>query len=98
MNACFALGNPLPIAYWPSCMNYPLFAPLHVSHWAPACRVSPPPPRTMVNIPKTKKAYCKGPECRRHTMHKVTQYKKGKDSSTAQGACAGGGRRAAAGA
>ena len=78
--------------------NYPLFAPLHVSHWAPACRVSPPPPRTMVNIPKTKKAYCKGPECRRHTMHKVTQYKKGKDSSTAQGACAGGGRRAAAGA
>ena len=52
----------------------------------------------MVNIPKTKKAYCKGPECRRHTMHKVTQYKKGKDSSTAQGACAGGGRRAAAGA
>merc|ERR1711934_749619 len=65
--------------------NYPLFAPLHMGHWAPACRVSPPPPRTMVNIPKTKKAYCKGPECRRHTMHKVTQYKKGKDSSTAQG-------------
>ena len=52
----------------------------------------------MVNIPKTKKAYCKGPECRRHTMHKVTQYKKGKDSISAQGAydqqrAAGGGGR-----
>lgn len=39
-----------------------------------------------VNVPKTKKAYCKGKECRKHTMHKVTQYKTGKASLYAQGA------------
>ncbi|CAN7077268.1 unnamed protein product [Brassica oleracea var. botrytis] len=40
---------------------------------------------TMVNIPKTKKTYCKNKECKKHTLHKVTQYKKGKDSLAAQG-------------
>ncbi|KAH0891850.1 hypothetical protein HID58_054279, partial [Brassica napus] len=39
----------------------------------------------MVNIPKTKKTYCKNKECKKHTLHKVTQYKKGKDSLAAQG-------------
>lgn len=39
----------------------------------------------MVNIPKTKKTYCKNKECKKHTTHKVTQYKKGKDSLAAQG-------------
>jgi large subunit ribosomal protein L44e len=39
----------------------------------------------MVNIPKTRKTYCKGKDCRKHTQHKVTQYKKGKDSLFAQG-------------
>ncbi|RDY13022.1 60S ribosomal protein L44, partial [Mucuna pruriens] len=39
----------------------------------------------MVNVPKTKKTYCKSKECRKHTLHKVTQYKKGKDSIAAQG-------------
>ncbi|CAN6213905.1 unnamed protein product, partial [Urochloa humidicola] len=39
----------------------------------------------MVNVPKTKKTYCKNKECRKHTLHKVTQYKKGKDSLSAQG-------------
>ncbi|CAN6203750.1 unnamed protein product, partial [Urochloa humidicola] len=29
--------------------------------------------------------YCKNKECRKHTLHKVTQYKKGKDSLSAQG-------------
>jgi large subunit ribosomal protein L44e len=38
-----------------------------------------------VNIPKTRKTYCKGKECRKHTMHKVTQYKAGKASLFAQG-------------
>ncbi|KAG5000555.1 hypothetical protein JHK87_021627 [Glycine soja] len=38
-----------------------------------------------VNVPKTKKTYCKSKECRKHTLHKVTQYKKGKDSIAAQG-------------
>ena len=38
-----------------------------------------------MNVPKTKKTYCKNKECRKHTLHKVTQYKKGKDSLSAQG-------------
>uniref|UniRef100_A0A0E0Q947 60S ribosomal protein L44 n=1 Tax=Oryza rufipogon TaxID=4529 RepID=A0A0E0Q947_ORYRU len=42
-------------------------------------------PMTHVNVPKTKKTYCKNKECRKHTLHKVTQYKKGKDSLSAQG-------------
>uniref|UniRef100_A0A7N0UZU6 60S ribosomal protein L44 n=1 Tax=Kalanchoe fedtschenkoi TaxID=63787 RepID=A0A7N0UZU6_KALFE len=40
----------------------------------------------MVNVPKTKKTYCKNKECRKQTLHKVTQYKKGKqDNLAAQG-------------
>ncbi|RAL44845.1 hypothetical protein DM860_003604 [Cuscuta australis] len=39
----------------------------------------------MVNVPKTKKTFCKSKECKKHTLHKVTQYKKGKDSLAAQG-------------
>lgn len=37
----------------------------------------------MVNIPKMMKTYC--PKLKKHTMHKVSQYKKGKDSTTVQG-------------
>lgn len=36
-------------------------------------------------MPKAKKAFCKGKECKKHTMHKVTQYKTGKASLFAQG-------------
>ncbi|KAG6386052.1 hypothetical protein SASPL_154938 [Salvia splendens] len=32
-----------------------------------------------------RKTYCKSKECKKHTLHKVTQYKKGKDSLAAQG-------------
>jgi ribosomal protein L44E len=39
----------------------------------------------MVNVPKTRKTYCKGRECHKHTLHKVTQYKAGKASAFAQG-------------
>merc|ERR1712203_136950 len=39
----------------------------------------------MVDIPKTKKAYCKGVKCKNHQTHKVTQYKTGKASLYAQG-------------
>jgi ribosomal protein L44E len=39
-----------------------------------------------VNIPKTKKSYCKGKQCKKHQVHKVTQYKTGKASLYAQGA------------
>ncbi|MCL4169634.1 UNVERIFIED_CONTAM: hypothetical protein GTU68_033437 [Idotea baltica] len=37
----------------------------------------------MVVIPKTRKTYC--PRCLVHTVHKVAQYKKGKESKAAQG-------------
>lgn len=40
---------------------------------------------SQVNVPKTKKTFCKSKECKKHTLHKVTQYKKGKDSLAAQG-------------
>ncbi|XP_009875241.1 PREDICTED: 60S ribosomal protein L36a-like, partial [Apaloderma vittatum] len=36
-----------------------------------------------VNVPKTRRTYCK--KCGKHQPHKVTQYKKGKDSLYAQG-------------
>merc|ERR1711881_437473 len=39
----------------------------------------------MVNVPKTRRTYCKGKDCRKHTQHKVTQYKAGKASLFAQG-------------
>nr|AHA44492.1 60S ribosomal-like protein [Pectinaria gouldii] len=39
----------------------------------------------MVNVPKNRKTFCKGKNCKKHTMHKVTQYKKGRDSTKAQG-------------
>ena len=54
----------------------------------PPCQSPPLAPQ--VNVPKTKKAFCKGKECRKHTMHKVTQYKTGKASLYAQGVRAAG--------
>ncbi|XP_048963244.1 60S ribosomal protein L36a isoform X1 [Canis lupus dingo] len=36
-----------------------------------------------VNVPKTRRTFCK--KCGKHQPHKVTQYKKGKDSLYAQG-------------
>jgi hypothetical protein len=39
----------------------------------------------MVNIPKARKTFCAGVKCRKHTLHKVTQYKQGKASLVAQG-------------
>lgn len=38
-----------------------------------------------VNVPKTKRAFCKDKNCKKHTVHKVTQYKTGKASLYAQG-------------
>ncbi|XP_040195359.1 60S ribosomal protein L36a-like [Rana temporaria] len=37
----------------------------------------------IVNVPETRRTYCK--KCGKHQPHKVTQYKKGKDSLYAQG-------------
>merc|ERR1712169_45350 len=39
----------------------------------------------MVNVPKTRRTYCKGRDCKKHMLHKVTQYKAGKASLFAQG-------------
>lgn len=38
----------------------------------------------IVNIPKTRMTYCKGKDCKKHTQHKVTQYKAGKVRSRQQ--------------
>lgn len=38
-----------------------------------------------VNVPKQRKTFCKGKNCKKHTLHKVTQYKKGRDSVHVQG-------------
>ena len=38
----------------------------------------------MVVIPKTRKTFCPG-KCSKHTLHKVTQYKKGKEKKSRQG-------------
>ncbi|XP_060558796.1 uncharacterized protein LOC132719073 [Ruditapes philippinarum] len=38
-----------------------------------------------VNVPKQRKTFCKGKKCKKHTLHKITQYKKGRDSLFAQG-------------
>merc|ERR1711948_77188 len=40
---------------------------------------------TMVNVPKSRRTFCKGKKCKKHTTHKVTQYKAGKASLYAQG-------------
>merc|ERR1712007_97475 len=39
----------------------------------------------MVNIPKQRRTYCSDKQCNKHTVHKVTQYKKGANSDLAQG-------------
>merc|ERR1712226_420355 len=39
----------------------------------------------MVNVPKKRRTFCPAKKCRKHTQHKVTQYKAGKGSSFAQG-------------
>merc|ERR1712072_553900 len=39
----------------------------------------------MVTVPKVKKTYCASEDCKKHTIHKVTQYKTGKASLYAQG-------------
>ncbi|PLB47076.1 60S ribosomal protein L44 [Aspergillus steynii IBT 23096] len=39
----------------------------------------------IVNVPKTRRTYCKSKDCHKHQQHKVTQYKAGKASLSAQG-------------
>merc|ERR1711908_63281 len=42
-------------------------------------------PINMVTCPKVKKTFCAAKDCKKHTIHKVTQYKTGKASLYAQG-------------
>ena len=39
----------------------------------------------MVNFPKQLKQYCPDKQCKSHKIHKVTQAKKGKESTMSQG-------------
>jgi large subunit ribosomal protein L44e len=39
----------------------------------------------MVNVPKKRRTFCASKKCRKHTVHKVSQYKSGKASGYAQG-------------
>jgi large subunit ribosomal protein L44e len=39
----------------------------------------------MVKVPKTRRTFCKGTLCRKHTLHKITQYKRSKERRTCQG-------------
>ena len=41
--------------------------------------------RTLLTLCRTRRTFCSGKACKKHTPHKVTQYKKGKDSLAAQG-------------
>jgi len=61
---------------------------IHISvRFPPAavCGVRTTLTASKVNVPKQRRTFCKGKKCRKHTLHKVTQYKKGKDSVFAQG-------------
>ena len=51
--------------------------------YAQALTIAPSLSTSQVNIPKAKKSFCK--KCKKHTPHKVTQYKTGKASLYAQG-------------
>ncbi|VDM30849.1 unnamed protein product [Hydatigera taeniaeformis] len=39
----------------------------------------------MVNVPKTRRTFCKSSKCKKHTLHKVSQYKAGKAGLYTQG-------------
>eukprot|EP01069_Polyplicarium_translucidae_P011484 Polyplicarium_translucidae@DN39_c0_g1_i1.p2 len=39
----------------------------------------------MVNVPKARRTFCPSKQCRKHQLHKVSQYKKGKESLLALG-------------
>ncbi|KAF1820609.1 uncharacterized protein K489DRAFT_433315 [Dissoconium aciculare CBS 342.82] len=62
--------------------------PMHASVKALEAKaegIASAPKDSEVNVPKTRRTYCKGRDCKKHTQHKVTQYKAGKASLFAQG-------------
>ena len=62
--------KPSPSAVDPCCPN------------APSSSIFLP---VQVTVPKVKKTFCAAKDCKKHTIHKVTQYKTGKASLYAQG-------------
>ncbi|KAE8393278.1 RNA ligase/cyclic nucleotide phosphodiesterase [Aspergillus alliaceus] len=58
---------------------------LRQKYWPQVNGAIPSKGEWIVNVPKTRRTYCKGKECKKHTQHKVTQYKAGKASLYAQG-------------
>ncbi|KAH3635426.1 hypothetical protein KXW67_006109 [Aspergillus fumigatus] len=58
---------------------------IQAKHWPGENRTVSAGAEWIVNVPKTRRTYCKSKECRKHTQHKVTQYKAGKASLFAQG-------------
>merc|ERR1712106_243358 len=50
-----------------------------------SCAFTQRVPAKMVNMPKTRRTHCSSKQCNKHTIHKVTQYKKGANSDMAQG-------------
>ncbi|KAG0315475.1 40s ribosomal protein L44e [Dissophora globulifera] len=59
-----------------NCQDYVLYRSSRTTKSSEAFRV---------NVPKTRNTYCKGKTCKKHTAHKVSQYKTGKASLFAQG-------------
>ncbi|CAF9929747.1 MAG: 40s ribosomal protein L44e [Alectoria fallacina] len=57
----------------------------HLPGLSSSNRKNPDEENSKPQVPKTRRTYCKGKECKKHTQHKVTQYKAGKASSVAQG-------------
>ena len=50
----------------------------------PTCSSSRTEEINLVNVPKERRTYCEDKKCRKHALHKVTQYKAGKASNYAQ--------------
>src|SRR5690348_15454382 len=71
--------RPAPVLLWTRIAFSKLLTNESATAAQPACACL----RTQVNVPKTKKAFCKG--CKKHMTMKVTQYKTGKASLYAQG-------------
>nr|ACN09933.1 60S ribosomal protein L36a [Salmo salar]ACN12280.1 60S ribosomal protein L36a [Salmo salar] len=76
------------LAVSPACLLYlfhdlSLLAHFVQKSWPTFLYKVPQECAVMVNVPKTRRTYCK--KCKKHQTHKVTQYKKGKDSLYAQG-------------
>ncbi|XP_015761222.1 PREDICTED: uncharacterized protein LOC107340383 [Acropora digitifera] len=53
--------------------------------WIPVHSLSCDCASKMVNVPKQRRTFCKAKKCKKHTLHKVSQYKAGKASLYAQG-------------